>query len=103
MNKLKNQAISYNEGGASRSPERVSIHGNSPSPIRHQGTMGTYPQQKKGISSSAGSSQSTQNSNSHFLGANIDGIPFGNRSPPRNSNTVNGGFGANAEVPSPNL
>ena len=43
VNKLKNQCISYNDGGASKSPERLSIHGNSPSPIRHQGNMGTYP------------------------------------------------------------
>ena len=35
VNKLKSQIHNYNEGGPSRSPERVSIHGNSPSPVRH--------------------------------------------------------------------
>ena len=43
VNKMKNQVMSYNDGGVSKSPERVNIHGNSPSPVRHQGTMGTYP------------------------------------------------------------
>jgi len=32
----------------------------------------------------------TQQGNVPFLGGNIDGIPIGNRSPPRNSNSSQG-------------
>ena len=36
INKLKTQMNFY---GEDKSPERHSIHGNSPSPIRHRGNM----------------------------------------------------------------
>ena len=102
VEKLKNSLGQFYSN--SRSPERVSIHGNSPSPVRGrhaQGAMGNYGNivgsqgsNKYSASGSSGNSQSTQasinsnlqNQNSHFLGANIDGIPFNkNRSPPRAS------------------
>ena len=107
MEKLKNQVGQFHSN--SKSPERVSIHGNSPSPIRgrhNQGAMGNYGNMvgsqgsnKYSASGSSGNSQSTQasmnssqqNQNSHFLGANIDGIPLNNknRSPPRSSGNTN--------------
>lgn len=70
-----------------KSPERHSIHGNSPSPIRHRGNMDMpYPQ----ASNSASSKKNHGNINQGYgLGTNIDGIPLGNRSPPRNNTNSN--------------
>ena len=92
-----------------QSPERHSIHGGSPSPVRSShGNVGSlmgssaqnqYSNQSlqknhKQFSGSSGASAATSSTvgsqGSNFLGANIDGIPQGNRSPPRNQrNTDN--------------
>ena len=79
INKLKSQLNFYAED---KSPERHSIHGNSPSPVRHKGNMDivmpTVPQKK-----------THHREAMPLLGPNIDGIP--NRSPPRGTSSNSGG------------
>jgi len=89
VDKLKTQMNFYSED---KSPERHSIHGNSPSPIRPRRDMDIHmpngpPLQNKKAGHSG-----------PFIG-NIDGIP--NRSPPRNSSSNSGG--SNKDNYSPNL
>lgn len=86
-----------------KSPERHSIHGNSPSPIRHVGNMDIH------MPSAATSNFTNQNMNykkSHnapYIGNNIDGIPLPHsRSPPRNSGGSSSG-GSNKDNGSPSL
>jgi len=69
--------------GEDKSPERHSIHGNSPSPIRHRGNM-DIQMPIGAVSTSSGKKQNSPG-NVPFIGNNIDGIPLPqNRSPPRN-------------------
>jgi hypothetical protein len=88
VHKLKNNHM---HAAHSQSPERHSIHGNSPSPVRHNGRMGMLQKNTGSGSSFTAQSHSTMasvetktNPNQQsppFLGANIDGIPY--RSPPK--------------------
>ena len=88
--------------GEDKSPERHSIHGNSPSPIRHRGNMDmALPQNMS--SGSKKSNKDGHHSQGYGMGANIDGIPLGNRSPPRNSNSNNSLQGGSSNSGSPNL
>ena len=96
VNKLKTSPLTMYKD-EDRSPERHSIHGNSPSPVRHQGNMGSLSQYSNLQSSNLAkqNQQSPEQNNAvPFMGANIDRIPermpLGNRSPPR---TVHGNGG----------
>lgn len=88
MRKLKDQMNFY---GEDKSPERHSIHGNSPSPIRHRGNMDMpLPQNMNSASTSNKKNNKNETQNQGYgMGANIDGIPLGNRSPPRNNTNSN--------------
>lgn len=90
--------------GEDKSPERHSIHGNSPSPIRHRGNMGGDMM----IGSHSTTASTTSSKKHHregampIIGNNIDGIPLGNRSPPRNNNN-SAGSNKNENSQSPNM
>jgi hypothetical protein len=84
--------------GEDKSPERHSIHGNSPSPIRHRGNM-DMPMPNN-LSSS---SKKNSNHNNGFIGQNIDGIPLPNRSPPRNSSSANSQYNGSPNLENQNL
>ena len=90
--------------GEDKSPERHSIHGNSPSPIRHRGNMDMpLPQNMNSASSKKNNSSGNMNQG-YGIGANIDGIPLGNRSPPRNNSNSNNSLHAGSNGSgSPNL
>ena len=80
-----------------KSPERHSIHGNSPSPVRHRGNMDiVMPNTNIDIRNQ--NAKRGQN----MLGNNIDGLPLqNNRSPPRNSGGSSSG-GSLKDQGSPN-
>ena len=87
--------------GEDKSPERHSIHGNSPSPIRHRGNMDMpLPENMNG--SSGKKTKAEKLNQGYGMGANIDGIPMGNRSPPRNNSNSNNSLQASNNG-SPNL
>ncbi len=63
MNKLKGQMNFY---GEDKSPERHSIHGNSPSPIRHRGNMDLN--MPPNMSSGSSKRSPEKNKNNAFMG-----------------------------------
>jgi hypothetical protein len=71
--------------GEDKSPERHSIHGNSPSPVRHKGNMDIH-MPNGGNFTNQNTNYKKPIQNVPYMGNNIDGIPMpNNRSPPRNS------------------
>jgi hypothetical protein len=91
--------------GEDKSPERHSIHGNSPSPIRHRGNMDIHMPNGAVSSSSGKKSNKDGNGNVPFIGNNIDGIPLSNSRSPQRNQGLNGSnsSGSKNNDSSPNL